>query len=139
MFGISLPLWRSKYEARTREALANRRAYDEEAKTLFLEIRAEASVLLSRFQYLENSIRRYEEKLIPQAFDVLEISMEEYRNGSLYVFDLLNSQRELLHLRQQLAITKNERSATHWAFITLTHAPAELINQFNTFSGETSE
>src|SRR5690606_12321442 len=116
MFGVSLPVWQDKYRARTREALAKRRAQDEEVKTLYLEVKAEASALLARSRYLESSIRRYEEKLIPRLTDILEISMEEYRNGSISVFDLINSQRELLRLQQQLVIARNEQSAVQWAF-----------------------
>ncbi|MFG0326144.1 MAG: TolC family protein [Phycisphaerales bacterium JB037] len=94
--GITLPIWRERYDAGTREALARRLAVShdraDEANRLA------ASIQRAWFEHTDadRRVRLYEQSLIPKAEESLRSSLAGFRAGSTSFLDLLDTERTLL-------------------------------------------
>ena len=97
--GISIPIWRNKYDAALREAsetlLAERSSYANVRNEMEFSIRDQAV----RIETLEEQIRLFEDVLILQAEETLRATEAAYETGQLGVLDLLDSERVLLNVR----------------------------------------
>ncbi len=97
--GITLPIYRDKYDAATREAsetlVAERSNYANIQNEMEFSIRDEAV----RFETLREQIRLFEQALIPQSEEALRSTESAYETGQLGVLDLLDSERMLLGVR----------------------------------------
>ncbi|MGV6814481.1 MAG: TolC family protein [Phycisphaerales bacterium] len=95
-FGMNLPIWREKYDAGVREAIANRlsisRSLDAQTNALA------AKVYKAWFEHTDadRRVRLYEESLIPKAQESLSASLAEFRTGDSEFLDLLDTERTLL-------------------------------------------
>jgi len=95
-FGITLPLWREKYDAGVREATARRLAV--------LHQRADegnriaAAIQRAWFEHTDGDrrVRLYENTLIPKAEESLRASLAGFRAGETGFLDLLDTERTLL-------------------------------------------
>lgn len=95
-FGVTVPLWRSKYNAGVREAMARRLAV--------LHERADETnrlaVLVQRawFEHTDadRRVRLFETTLIPKAKESLQASMASFRAGETTLLELLDTERTLL-------------------------------------------
>lgn len=95
-FGITVPLWREKYEAGVRESIAQRLSITHE--------RAEQANLLSAaihrawFEHndADRRVRLFEQTLIPKAEESLRASLAGFRTGGTGFLDLLDTERTLL-------------------------------------------
>ena len=80
--GLTLPLFRRKYDAGIREAAervsAARLAYRDSTSTMEAEIRS----LTFRIENIERQIRLFESTLVPQAEQALESTLAAYANGN---------------------------------------------------------
>jgi len=101
--GVTLPLFRRKYDAGIREAAerlsAARFAYRDAVSTMEAEIRS----LSFRIENIESQIRLFESTLVPQAEQALESTLAAYSNGTIEVTGLLDIQRTRLDVRLGLA------------------------------------
>ncbi len=101
--GLTLPLFRRKYDAGIREAAervsAARLAYRDSTSTMEAEIRS----LTFRIENIERQIRLFESTLVPQAEQALESTLAAYANGTVEVTGLLDIQRTLLDAQLGLA------------------------------------
>ena len=97
--GITIPIWRDKYDAAVREAteslLAERSSYANVRNEMEFSIRDQ----VFRIETLEEQIRLFESVLIPQAEEALRATEAAYETGQLGVLDLLDSERVLLNVR----------------------------------------
>lgn len=97
--GISLPIWREKYDADVREAsemlLAERSNYANVVNEMEFSIRDHAV----RLDTLREQVRLFDSALIPQSEDVLRATEAAYETGQVGVLDLLDSERVLLNVR----------------------------------------
>lgn len=95
-FGISLPLWREKYDAGVREAIARRLAVSLERADEANRIAA--SIQRAWFEHTDADRRvlLYEKTLIPKAEESLRASLAGFRAGGTSFLDLLDSERTLL-------------------------------------------
>ena len=97
--GISLPIYRDKYDAAVREAgeslHAERSRYASVRNEMEFSIRDE----VVRIQTLSDQIRLFERALIPQSEEALSSTESAYETGQLGVLDLLDSERVLLNVR----------------------------------------
>ncbi len=95
-FGIGVPLWREKYEAGVREAVARRLALShdraEEAN------RIAASIQRAWFEHTDadRRVRLFETTLIPKAEESLRASLAGFRADETSFLDLLDTERTLL-------------------------------------------
>ncbi len=101
--GMSLPIFRGKYDAGVREAseeLASaRHAYRGAENAMEAEIRSSAF----RIESVQRQIDLFESALLPQAEQALVSTQDAYANGELGVISLLDTGRMLLDVRVGLA------------------------------------
>ncbi|MDE0103907.1 MAG: TolC family protein [Bryobacterales bacterium] len=101
--GVTLPLFRRKYDAGIREAAerlhAARLAYRDSTSMMDAEIRS----LSFRIENTESQIRLFETTLLPQAEQALESTLAAYATGAIEVTGLLDIQRTLLDVQLGLA------------------------------------
>lgn len=95
-FGISVPLWRDKYDAGVREALARRLAVSFERADEANRITA--SIQRAWFEHTDadRRVRLFETTLIPKAEESLRASLAGFRAGDTSFLDLLDTERTLL-------------------------------------------
>lgn len=97
--GITIPLWRDKYDGQVREASetleAERHSYAYVLNEMEFAIRDQ----VIRLETLGDQIRLFEDALIPQAEETLRATEAAYETGQLGVLDLLDSERVLLNVR----------------------------------------
>jgi len=95
-FGISLPIWREKYDAGVREALARRLAVAGERADQANRIAA--GIHRAWFEHIDadRRVRLYENSLIPKAEESLRASLAGFRAGETSFLDLLDTERTLL-------------------------------------------
>ena len=101
--GLSLPLFRSKYDAGIREAAellsAARFAYRDSVSEMEAQIRS----ISFRIETIERQVSLFESTLIPQAEQALQSMEAAYSNGTTEVTGLLDIQRTLLDVQLGLA------------------------------------
>lgn len=95
-FGINVPLWRDKYDAGVREAMARRLAVAHERADRANRIAA--SIQRAWFEHTDANRRvgLYENTLIPKAEESLRASLAGFRAGDASFLDLLDTERTLL-------------------------------------------
>lgn len=100
---LSLPLFRSKYDAGIREAAerhsAARFAYRESSSEMTAQIRA----ISFRIETIKRQLQLFESTLVPQAEQALLSTEAAYSNGTIEVTGLLDIQRTLLDVQLGLA------------------------------------
>lgn len=102
-FGLTLPLFRGKYDAGIREAAeqyaAARFAYRDSARKMESDVRA----VSFRIETIARQLDLFERALVPQAEQALLSTESAYSNGTVEVTGLLDSQRALLDVQLGLA------------------------------------
>jgi len=95
-FGIAVPLWRDKYDAGVREAIARRLAVSFERADEANRITA--SIQRAWFEHMDadRRVRLFETTLIPKAEESLRASLAGFRTGDTSFLDLLDTERTLL-------------------------------------------
>lgn len=95
-FGIAVPLWREKYDAGVREALARRLAVSYERADEANRITA--SIQRAWFEHTDadRRVRLFETTLIPKAEESLRATLAGFRAGDTGFLDLLDTERTLL-------------------------------------------
>jgi outer membrane protein TolC len=95
-FGITVPLWRDKYDAGVREAMARRLAVSYERANEANRITA--SIQRAWFEHTDadRRVRLFETTLIPKAEESLRASLAGFRSGETSFLDLLDTERTLL-------------------------------------------
>ncbi|MDQ7013049.1 MAG: TolC family protein [Planctomycetota bacterium] len=95
-FGLSLPVWREKYDAGVRESIARRLAIagDRHAEAN----RIAAGIHRAWFEHTDadRRVKLYELTLIPKAEESLRASLAGFRAGDTSFLDLLDTERTLL-------------------------------------------
>ena len=95
-FGINLPIWRDKYDAKVRESLAKRlsmsRMLDSKRNSI------DSQIFSAWFEHsdADRRVRLYEQSLIPKAQESLSASLTGFRTGDSAFLDLLDTERTLL-------------------------------------------
>lgn len=95
-FGINLPVWREKYDAGVREAIARRLAAAGERLDRANQIEADIERAWFEHTDADRRVRLYERTLIPKAEESLRASLAGFRAGELGFLDLLDTERTLL-------------------------------------------
>lgn len=95
-FGISIPLWRERYNAGVREATARRLAVASERADAANRI--VAAVHRAWFEHTDahRRVGLYERTLIPKAEESLRASLARFRAGEATLLELLDTERTLL-------------------------------------------
>lgn len=122
-FGITVPLWRDKYDAGVREALARQFTVSSERAD---EVnRITASILRAWFEHTDadRRVQLFETTLIPKAEESLRASLAGFRAGGTSFLDLLDTERTLL----EFAISAERARADR----------GQALARLNTLVGET--
>ncbi|MCC5785817.1 MAG: TolC family protein [Phycisphaerales bacterium] len=94
--GMTIPLWRERYNAGVREALTSRLAVSSQRSNE--SNRLSASIHRAWFEHTDadRRVRLYEQSLIPKAQESLRASLAGFRAGDTRFLDLLDTERTLL-------------------------------------------
>ena len=111
-FGITLPLWREKYDAGVREATARRLAVSHERADA--ANRVAAAIQRAWFEHTDadRRVRLYEQTLIPKAEESLRASLAGFRTGETSFLDLLDTERTLLEFAVATERARADRGQT---------------------------
>ncbi|MCA9299617.1 MAG: TolC family protein [Phycisphaerales bacterium] len=94
--GLSLPVWRGKYEAGVRESIARRLATTHARSDAANGIAASIGQAWFEHTDADRRARLYERTLIPKAEESLRASLASFRAGETSFLDLLDTERTLL-------------------------------------------
>jgi outer membrane protein TolC len=123
-FGINLPVWREKYDAGVREAVARRLviANQREGQVALLA----ASIKRAWFEHIDadRRVRLYEQTLIPKAEESLRASLAGFRAGDTGFLDLLDTERTLLEFAVATERARADRGKALARLHTLVGEPA---------------
>jgi len=96
MISVNLPIWRDKYRAAEREAIARHEASLKERTNRENSLVADLEMALYGFRDAERKIDLYRDTLIPKAKQSLKVTQQAYEAGATDFLDLIDSQRALL-------------------------------------------
>ncbi len=98
MLSVKVPLYRSRYDAKIRQALLEAQAVRHSQTQLENRLARQTEEALVRWRKTEREIRLIDDALIPRARQVLDVLKEEYAAGNVAFDEVLQVQRELLEL-----------------------------------------
>ena len=101
--GISIPLYRSKYDAGVQAASARHSAATEAYRGVVNEADVAVRSAAFRLEMIEEQIALFRRALLPQAEQALRSTEEAYSTGTTGVLELLDSEEVLLDVRLGLA------------------------------------
>ena len=101
--GASIPVFRSKHDARVREASERLSAAREVHRHLLNDTELAIRSIGFRLATIDRQISLFESALLPQAAQALRSTEEAYSTGTTGVLDLLDSESVLLGVRLGLA------------------------------------
>ena len=103
LFGVSLPLFRSSYDAGVQEAQARRSAAEETYRDAVDGVALAVRSTAFRLRTIKEQVALFERALLPQAERALQATEEAYSAGVTGVLELLDSEEVLLDVRLGLA------------------------------------
>lgn len=108
-FGINVPLWREKYDAGVREAMARRLAIASDRADQAQQISAEIQRAWFEHTDADRRVRLYERTLIPKAEESLRASLSSFTAGNASFLDLLDTERTLLEFAVEAERSRADR------------------------------
>jgi len=108
-FGISVPLWREKYDAGVRESIANRLAVSHDRADEASRIVAAVQRAWFEHTDADRRVGLFETTLIPKAEESLRASLAGFRAGETSFLDLLDTERTLLEFAVAAARARADR------------------------------
>lgn len=138
-FGITVPLWRDKYNAGVREALARRLAVSFER--MGEANRIVASIQREWFEHTDadRRARLFETTLIPKAEESLRASLAGFRAGETSFLDLLDTERTLLELAVSAERARADRGQALARLNRLVGEPVPTRDEGTTSSAQASD
>lgn len=112
--GVTLPIWRSKYDAGIREADAKIRREEYRRDQLLNVFHADTVTALFKLRDAKRQIDLYKNTLLPKANESLAATQRAYSAGSSPFADLIDSQRMLLNFELSYArsVTDHNQART---------------------------
>ena len=98
MVSIRVPLYRSNYDAKVRQALADKQSVLQGKKQISNAIQRQMAENLVDWRESERNLKLLENELIPRARQAFDVLSEEYGAGNVSFEEVLQVQRELLDL-----------------------------------------
>ncbi|MCC7389597.1 MAG: TolC family protein [Phycisphaerales bacterium] len=125
--GLSLPIWRDKYDAGVRETLARRLAISHERADE--ANRLAAAVHRAWFDHTDADRRvgLYERTLIPKAGESLQASITGFRAGETDFLDVLDTERTLLEFTLAAERARADRAQALARLATLVGEPIHTV------------
>lgn len=112
---LNLPVWRDKYDAEVRQAVAMRLASAGKRTNAENELIYQIENTLYNYRDAVRKISLYRDSLIPKAQQSLEVSLSGYQTSKVNFLDLIDTERILLEfeLAHQRAITNKAQQMAH--------------------------
>lgn len=98
-FQVSLPLWRSAYDAGVREAEANRASAARDREDLENRLSADLAVALFEYDDAARKLNLFRDTLIPKAEQALKTLQRAFSAGKAGFLDMLDAERRYLEFR----------------------------------------
>ncbi|MFO8112440.1 MAG: TolC family protein [Desulfosalsimonadaceae bacterium] len=98
MVSIRIPLYRSRYDAKIRQSLEEKRSAMHQKKELANRLLRQMEEAFVDWRESERNRKLLDEELIPRARQAIDVLQEEYGAGNVRFDELLQVQRELLDL-----------------------------------------
>jgi outer membrane protein, heavy metal efflux system len=115
-FSINLPIWREKYDAKVREAVAKRLAVTSRRAEVSNRLSSELRRAIFDHHDARRRVDLFSNTLIPKATESLEASLSGFTQGATDFFDLIDAERTLLEFQLGLERARVDR-ATSYAHI----------------------
>lgn len=96
MVSINLPLWTSSYNAGVQEAQAKALGTLQSKTQRQSDLASQAAELMFAVEDSRRKATLYQDVLIPKAKEMLEVSEQAYRTGTIDFLSLIDAQRKLL-------------------------------------------
>ena len=106
--GLTLPIWRDKYEAAELEATAKRLEAAANRAAMLDDLHANLTTAVYRRDDAVARIMRYTQALVPRAEDAVAVSTQALAAGTGAAIDVLDAQRTLLALQRTLERSRAE-------------------------------
>ncbi|MEM7200916.1 MAG: TolC family protein [Planctomycetota bacterium] len=97
---FALPIWRGKYAAARREALARNEAAVDDLFEARAQLAADLEMAVYRRTDAARRIGLYRDSLVPRARQALEVTDTSYRAGTVSVSELIDTEQTLLAFEQ---------------------------------------
>jgi len=98
-FAVNIPIWGEKNTAGRDEALATKRATENEYQHRLNSLKAELSISISQLEDANRRLKLYGEELLGLAQQAVENSQSSYRGGQTGILEVIDSERSLLELQ----------------------------------------
>lgn len=129
---VNIPIWFNKYDASRAEALASKRATENEYQNRLNELRSELSTSIARLNDANRRLKLYGEELLGLAQQAAEITRSSYESGRTGILEVIDSERTLLELQTLYWRAAADAWQQRIAIQTLANQP--LLGTFKTTS-----
>ncbi len=99
---MSLPVWVRRNQAEVQQASDIKESVRKNREEVTNQIRAKAVSIVNELRDSKRKVELYTDVLIPQAAQVVQLTQTDYRTGSSGIMELIDSQRTLLQLEEQI-------------------------------------
>ncbi|KMQ49867.1 Heavy metal RND efflux outer membrane protein, CzcC family [Chitinispirillum alkaliphilum] len=99
---MTLPVWVRRNRAEVQQASEVKESVRKIRDDMANQIRAEAVSTVNDLRDSQRKMKLYTDVLIPQATQVVQLTQTDYQTGSSGIMELIDSQRTLLQLEEQL-------------------------------------
>jgi outer membrane protein TolC len=96
MMSFNLPFPRERRRAAVREARQMRAAFSSDREALILRLSSDLQMALYKYRDAGRKIELYEENLIPEAKQALNVTLQAFQAGTGSSLDLIDAERTLL-------------------------------------------
>ncbi|MHC5113077.1 MAG: TolC family protein, partial [Planctomycetota bacterium] len=110
---VNLPIWREKYDAGVREALARRLAAAGRRGEAVNRLASELQEALFEHEDARRRVGLYRDTLIPKATESLQASLGAFEQGKSDFLDLVDTQRTLLEFQLALERALVDRATSY--------------------------
>ena len=129
MFSITLPLYRSKYEAGLAEAKSSKRSVEEMKRSKEFELSSKLAKTLFDIKDSKRRITLFQHTLVPKATESLESSYTAFEAGEISFVDLLDAERTLLDFKLSLSRAQADSGIAHTALAALVGEYSKNIDE----------
>lgn len=112
--GVTIPFWNDSYDASEREAMRGMGEALAEVRAAQDRVAFEVDEALARIDANQESLRRLQERMMPDARQIIDVAMASYRTGDTGFIQLLDDWQTLLEdqLEETRIITDLHRAMT---------------------------
>lgn len=130
--GLNLPIWFNRNKARVQASEINQTATQENTAETWNQIQATILAQLQDLAEIEQTYSLYENRLIPEAKQMLASAYSAYQTGKISFLDLLDSERMTFNVRMEFENVKASRNiaaAKLYRAVGLVGSNGELPNE----------